>query len=203
MASKRHSCASLNWPSKTLRWTSFSYFRHVRKNRETPETASGTDSTQSRTVGLPKPQECNAEGAAIPPDTMNSSQAPASYGPAAPHCERVRLRPPPGQRSAAGRPPGRLVPTRLTAPYCRLHPATGAKPDAVDAAAAAHAAIATPPGPAPHRRASGNYASWSTSRLPCYTPHHGHQPDPGKDQRNVGVGARAPRVRQAGRRGPE
>jgi transposase len=36
------------------------------------------------------------------------------------------------------------VPTRLTAAHRRLHAATGSKSDAVDAAAAAHAAIATP-----------------------------------------------------------
>ncbi|MFI6603478.1 transposase [Nonomuraea sp. NPDC050536] len=36
------------------------------------------------------------------------------------------------------------VPTRLTAAHRRLHAATGAKSDPVDAAAAAHAAIATP-----------------------------------------------------------
>jgi transposase len=36
------------------------------------------------------------------------------------------------------------VPTRLTAAHRRLHAATGAKSDLVDAAAAAHAAIATP-----------------------------------------------------------
>ncbi|WP_165968545.1 hypothetical protein [Saccharopolyspora elongata] len=36
------------------------------------------------------------------------------------------------------------VPSRLTAAHRKLHAATGAKSDPVDAAAAAHAAIATP-----------------------------------------------------------
>ena len=80
-----------------------------------------------------------------------------------------------------GRPGGGLGPGRLAAAHRKLHAATGAKSDPIDAAAVARAAIATPgPGPAPHRRARARAAR--PGRLPRRSgqaPHHGHQPAQG------------------------